>query len=109
MAHDPTSSTARVPTSGRSIGRRYFTGTRPAEGGQAYIAKLSDAKVYRTPIVTQVSPLESSIAAEDYHQDYLVHHPTQPYIVINDAPKIEELRRQFPALYRERKGPASRS
>jgi peptide-methionine (S)-S-oxide reductase len=41
-------------------------------------------------------------AAEPYHQDYLVRHPTQPYIVINDAPKLEHLRREFPALYRER-------
>jgi peptide-methionine (S)-S-oxide reductase len=47
-----------------------------------------------------VTALNAFHPAEDYHQDYLVHHPNQPYIVINDAPKLEELRRRFPDLYR---------
>jgi peptide-methionine (S)-S-oxide reductase len=52
--------------------------------------------------VTEVAPLRAFHTAEAYHQDYLVRHPNQPYIVINDAPKLEHLKRQFPALYRER-------
>jgi peptide-methionine (S)-S-oxide reductase len=70
------------------------------KAAEQYIAKLREAKVYRSPIVTEVAPLNAFNRAEDYHQDYLVHHPHQPYIVINDAPKLEELRRRFPDLYR---------
>ena len=48
-----------------------------------------------------MAPLDGFNPAEAHHQDYLAHHPHQPYIVINDAPKLKELRRRFPALYRE--------
>jgi peptide-methionine (S)-S-oxide reductase len=50
--------------------------------------------------VTVLRTTDTAVA-EAYHQEYLAHHPGQPYIVINDAPKLKELRRQFPALYRE--------
>jgi peptide-methionine (S)-S-oxide reductase len=71
------------------------------DAAERYIAKLTAAKVYRNPIVTQVAPLDGFNPAEAYHQDYLAHHPHQPYIVINDLPKLKELQRRFPALYRE--------
>ena len=65
----------------------------------AYIAQLNAAKVYRKPIVTKVGPLEGFYPAEDYHQDYLTLHPTQPYIVYNDLPKLAALKAEFPELY----------
>ena len=71
------------------------------EAARRYIARLTAARVYPDSIVTELSPLGAFHPAEDYHQDYLAHHPMQPYIVINDAPKLAALRRQFPALYRQ--------
>jgi peptide-methionine (S)-S-oxide reductase len=65
---------------------------------QAYIAQLDAAKVYPKPIVTQVAPLTRFYQAEDYHQDYMRHHPNEPYIVYHDAPKLVNLKRQFPQL-----------
>ena len=65
-----------------------------------YIAKLREAGVWPEPIVTEVSALEDFHPAEEYHQNYLVRHPTQPYIVINDLPKLEELRKRYPELVR---------
>jgi len=82
-----------------ALGRGQLTAAQRA-AAERYIAKLRDAKIYPSPIVTEVTALNAFHPAEDYHQDYLVHHPNQPYIVINDAPKLEELRRRFPDLYR---------
>ncbi|HXH41689.1 MAG TPA: peptide-methionine (S)-S-oxide reductase, partial [Thermoanaerobaculia bacterium] len=53
-----------------------------------------------SPIVTKIEPLKGFYPAEDYHQDYLIHNPTQPYIVYNDLPKIDALKRVYPQLYR---------
>ena len=69
---------------------------------KAYIAQLNAAKVYKKPIVTKVGPLPAFYAAEDYHQDYLTLHPTQPYIVFNDIPKIENLKKIFADNYIEK-------
>ena len=67
---------------------------------KAYVAQLTQAKVFSSPIVTKIEPLKAFYAAEDYHQDYLIQHPNQPYIVINDLPKIDALKRVYPQLYR---------
>ena len=67
----------------------------------AYIAQLQSAKIYPAPIVTQVTPLVAFYAAEDYHQNYLQRHPMQPYIVINDKPKVDALKALFPTIYRD--------
>ena len=67
---------------------------------RAYVKQLADAKVFAAPIVTKIEPLKAFYAAEDYHQDYLIHHPNQPYIVFNDRPKIEALKRVYPERYR---------
>jgi peptide-methionine (S)-S-oxide reductase len=67
----------------------------------SYIAQLQKARLFPRPIVTQVAPLKAFHDAEAYHQDYLAHHPNQPYIVINDLPKIADLKKQFPALYKD--------
>jgi peptide-methionine (S)-S-oxide reductase len=101
VAHDPT----QLDRQGPDVGTQYrsavfYRNEAQRKAAEQYIAKLREAKVYRSPIVTEVTPLNAFNRAEDYHQDYLVHHPHQPYIVINDAPKLEELRRRFPDLYR---------
>ncbi|HJT16206.1 MAG TPA: peptide-methionine (S)-S-oxide reductase, partial [Thermoanaerobaculia bacterium] len=69
---------------------------------RAYVAQLTQAKIFSSPIVTRIEPLKGFYAAEDYHQDYLIHHPGQPYIVFNDLPKIEALRRTYPQFYRDK-------
>ena len=68
---------------------------------EAYIAQLSDAKVYNKPIVTKVGPLEGFFAAEASHQDYLTLHPNQRYIAYNDIPKVENLKKIFAQIHRE--------
>ncbi len=103
VAHDPT----ELNRQGPDVGTQYrsavfYRNAAQREATERYIAKLRDGKVYRDAIVTQVTPLRAFHEAEAYHQDYLVRHPNQPYIVINDVPKLEHLRKQFPALYQER-------
>lgn len=66
----------------------------------AYIAQLDQAHVFARPIVTQVDPLKGFYEAEGYHQDYLINNPTNPYIQTYDVPKVENLKRTFPELYR---------
>jgi peptide-methionine (S)-S-oxide reductase len=66
---------------------------------QAYINQLDKSQAFSKPIVTRVDPLKGFYAAEDYHQDYLVHNPGVPYIAIFDLPKLENFKRVFPDLY----------
>ena len=68
---------------------------------QDYIAQLGKAGVYRDPIVTTLEPFKVFYPAEDYHQDFLTLNPSYPYIAINDMPKVENLKRMFPAMYRD--------
>jgi peptide-methionine (S)-S-oxide reductase len=101
VAHDPTQRNRQGPDEGTQYRSAVFYRTAAQrEAAERYIAKVREARVYRQPIATEVTRLGAFYPAEAYHQDYLAHHPTQPYIVINDLPKVEELRRQFPALYR---------
>ena len=67
---------------------------------QAYIAQLDQAHVFARPIVTQVDPLKGFYEAEGYHQDYLINNPTNLYVQTYDVPKVENLKRTFPELYR---------
>ena len=64
------------------------------------MAQLTKAKAFSSPIVTKIERLKGFYPAEDYHQDYLIHNPHQPYIVYNDLPKIDALKRVYPQLYR---------
>jgi len=101
VAHDPT----QLDRQGPDVGTQYrsavfYRNAAQRQATERYIARMSEARVYQDPIVTEVAPLRAFHTAEAYHQDYLVRHPTQPYIVINDAPKLEHLRKAFPALYR---------
>ncbi len=100
VAHDPTQLNRQGPDWGTQYRSAIFFVTPDQERvAKAYIAQLDAAKVYATPIVTEVSPLKGFYAAEDYHQDYLARNPDQPYIVVNDLPKLAALKSQFPQLY----------
>jgi peptide-methionine (S)-S-oxide reductase len=65
----------------------------------AYIAQLDNAGVFPGRIVTEVTPLKGFYRAEDYHQDYALHNPDNPYIQVCDRPKIDSLKQQFPELF----------
>jgi peptide-methionine (S)-S-oxide reductase len=101
VAHDPTELNRQGPDVGTQYRSEIFTQDEAqAALAKAYIAQLEKAGVYRQKIVTKIEPLKTFSAAEPYHQDYLVQHPNQPYIVYNDLPKVENLKRLFPDLYR---------
>jgi len=101
VAHDPTELNRQGPDRGTQYRSAiFYSNDEQKRIAQAYIDQLNKAKLFAGPIVTQVGPLESFHEAESYHQDYLAHHPDEPYIVINDLPKIEKLRKQLPDLYK---------
>ena len=101
VAHDPTELNRQGPDTGTQYRSAIFYGNEEQKGiAGAYIDQLNRAKVFGAPIVTQVSALQSFYEAEDYHQDYLAHHPDEPYIIYNDIPKVENLKKQFPGLYK---------
>jgi peptide-methionine (S)-S-oxide reductase len=101
VAHDPTQLNRQGPDEGSQYRSAiFYTGDEQKRIAEAYIAQLSQAKVFSRPIVTQVAPLKAFYPAEAYHQDYATRHPDNPYIVYNDAPKVAHLRQQFPELYK---------
>nr|WP_294850342.1 peptide-methionine (S)-S-oxide reductase MsrA [uncultured Sphingomonas sp.] len=98
---DPTQRNRQGPDQGT----QYRTALFPVSAAQtqqarAYIQQLGRARQFSTPIVTSIEPLRSFTAAEAYHQGYMAAHPNQPYIVVNDRPKLEGLKRFFPRYYR---------
>lgn len=102
VAHDPT----QLNRQGPDVGTQYrsavfFSNAAQQQAATAYIAQITQSKVYKRPIVTQVASLAGFFAAEAYHQDYLAQHPTQAYIVYNDLPKLDALRKTFPELWQE--------
>jgi peptide-methionine (S)-S-oxide reductase len=100
VAHDPTELNRQGPDVGPQYRSAIFAANPDQEKiAKAYIAQLDAAGVFRDPIVTKVSALDAFYPAEEYHQDYLKHHPYEPYIVINDAPKVAALAKTFPELY----------
>ena len=102
VAHDPTQLDRQGPDSGPSYRSEIFFDSPAQERvARAYVAQLDKAKVFSKPIVTRIERLKEFYPAEDYHQDFLVHNPTYPYIVVNDLPKIAALKRVYPELYRE--------
>jgi len=103
VAHDPTQLNRQGPDSGTQYRSAIFTTSdEQKKVAEAYIAQLNAAKVYKKPIVTKLGPLEAFYPAEDYHQDYLTLHPNQPYIVFNDIPKVENLKKIFAENYIEK-------
>jgi peptide-methionine (S)-S-oxide reductase len=105
VAHDPTELNRQGPdvgTSYRSV--IFYANDDQKRIATAYIAQLDAAKVFKKAIVTQVVPLKGFYRAEDYHQDYALHNPDNPYIMICDRPKVEALKQQFPDLFVDYKG-----
>jgi len=100
VAHDPTQLNRQGPDDGTQYRSVVFYGSDEQKKiAESYISQLNKAGVYPRPIVTQVVPLKAFYPAEAYHQDYATRHPYEPYIVFNDAPKVEHLKQQFPELY----------
>ncbi|MFL6730064.1 MAG: peptide-methionine (S)-S-oxide reductase MsrA [Sphingomicrobium sp.] len=100
VAHDPT----EVNRQGPDIGSSYRSAIFPQDASQAaqarsFIAKLQARHVFKRPIATRIES-GGFYPAEAYHQDYARKHPWQPYIVINDRPKVDALKRQYPSLFR---------
>ena len=101
VAHDPTELNRQGPDVGPQYRSTIFPTTpEQAEVARAYIAQLNAADAFRTPIVTSIEANRPFYPAEAHHQDYLTLHPTQPYIATHDLPKIDELKRLFPARFR---------
>jgi len=103
VAHDPTELNRQGPDTGTQYRSAiFYSNDEQQRIAQAYIEQLNQAKVFGRKIVTQVVPFQSFNVAEAYHQNYLVHHPNDPYIVYNDLPKLENLRKLLPELYKAR-------
>jgi peptide-methionine (S)-S-oxide reductase len=105
VAHDPT----QLNRQGNDVGTSYRSAIFYVNDDQkrianAYISQLDDEKVFPGKIVTEVTPLKGFYRAEDYHQDYALHNPGNPYIQVCDRPKIEALKQQFPELFVDYKG-----
>jgi peptide-methionine (S)-S-oxide reductase len=102
VAHDPTELNYQGPDVGTQYRSTIFpTSPEQARIAKAYIDQLDTAHAFPAALATTIEPDKIFYPAEDYHQDFLARRPTYPYIVINDLPKIENLKRAFPALYRD--------
>jgi len=100
VAHDPTELNRQGPDTGTQYRSEiFFADATQQKTALAYIAQLNQAHVFGRPIVTRVDPLTGFYPAESYHQDFLVRNPRYPYIVINDLPKVANLKREFPQSY----------
>ncbi len=103
VVHDPTTLNRQGPDVGTQYRSAiFYSDDNQKHIAEAYITQLDQSHVFAKPIVTRVDPLKGFYDAEGYHQDYLVHNPNQPYIAINDMPKIENFRHTFPSLYSDR-------
>lgn len=102
VAHDPTQLNRQGPDEGAQYRSAIFYANADQKNvAEAYIQQLTDAKVFNRRIVTTVVPLDGFYPAEAYHQNFLVHHPDYPYIVVNDLPKLRALEAQFPELLKK--------
>lgn len=102
VVHDPT----QLNMQGPDIGTQYRSAIFPRNDTQtkiatAYIAQLDDAKAFASPIVTRIENGAAFFPAEAHHQDFLNSNPTNPYIAVNDMPKLDDLKREFPESYRD--------
>jgi peptide-methionine (S)-S-oxide reductase len=101
VAHDPTQWNRQGPDTGSQYRSTiFYTSSEQKRIAEAYVAQLDAAKVYSRRIVTKVEPYKAFYAAENYHQDFLKNNPDNPYIVYNDLPKLENLKKDFPKLYK---------
>ena len=105
VVHDPTQLNRQGPDEGTSYRSAiFYADDEQKRIATAYIQQLDAAKVFPKPIVTQVTPLKGFYRAEDYHQDYALHNPGNPYIQVCDVPRIKALKEQFPDLFVDYKG-----
>ncbi len=103
--HDPTTLNRQGPDQGTSYRSAIFTESEDQKRiATAYIAQLTSEKVFPQPIVTEVTPSPGFYRAEEYHQDYALNNPDNPYILVCDRPKLQTLKTQFPQLYVAYKG-----
>ena len=100
VAHDPTELNRQGPDDGTQYRSVIFYASEDQRRiAQAYVDQLNGAKIFGRPIVTQIVTLKAFYPAEGYHQDYAEHHPNEPYIAINDLPKLDHLKQTLPELY----------
>ena len=105
VAHDPTQLNRQGPDVGPSYRSAiFYANDEQKRIAEAYIKQLDAAKVFSGKIVTEVTPLKGFYNAEDYHQDYALHNPDNPYILVCDRPKVQALKEQFPELFVDYKG-----
>ena len=105
VAHDPTQLNRQGPDVGTSYRSAiFYMNDEQKRIAEAYIAQLDAEKVFPKKIVTEVTPLKGFYKAEDYHQDYALKNPGNPYILVCDRPKIAALKQQFPELFVDYKG-----
>jgi peptide-methionine (S)-S-oxide reductase len=101
-SHDPTT----LNRQGADVGSQYrsvvfYTSSEQKEIAEKYIADLNQSSKFGDPIVTEVQPLDIFYEAENYHKDYLAHHPNQPYCLLVINPKLEKVKHQFAELLKE--------
>ncbi len=103
VAHDPTQLNRQGPDTGTQYRSEIFPQSEAqAKVAKDYITQLDQAHAFRRPIVTKTDSMKTPFyAAEAYHQDYAIHHPNQPYIAFNDLPKVENLKKTFPEMWRD--------
>lgn len=103
VVHDPTQLDRQGPDWGPQYRSSiFYADPEQRKVAEAYIAQLTAAKVFKNKIVTRLEPLTKFYPAEGYHQDYMTLNPGQPYILFNDLPKVMNLQRLFPQVFREK-------
>ena len=101
VAHDPTQLNRQGPDHGSQYRSAiFYTNNEQKQIAEAYIDRLSKNKIFTKPVVTQLVPLQNFYPAEDSHQDFIVHNPNYPYVVVHDLPKLSQLQKQFPEIYK---------
>jgi peptide-methionine (S)-S-oxide reductase len=102
VAHDPTELNRQGPDEGSQYRSAIFFATADQQKiAQSYINQLSKAHAFKLPIATQLSALKGFYSAEASHQNFIARNPSYPYVVVNDLPKLNQLRQQFPELYKK--------
>lgn len=102
VAHDPTQLNRQGPDRGTQYRSAiFFANDEQKRVAQGYIEQLNKADIFRKPIATQIVPLNSFYAAEEYHQQFIDRNPYYPYVVVHDLPKLAQLQKQFPNMYKK--------
>ena len=102
VAHDPTELNRQGPDEGTQYRSAvFYTNDEQKKVVEGYVAQMEKDKTFSHKVVTQIAPLQAFYPAEGYHQQYFDHHPESLYIVYNDKPKVEALKKEFPGLYQE--------